>query len=66
MARKEWTGEQFEEAVSKAAALAFHALTTDHQPFKQWYLEQIVVALGFDPEHFEKTTGHKYKRGIAP
>jgi hypothetical protein len=61
-----WTGEQFEAACAKAAELAFNALTTDGAHHKQWYLEQIVRALGLDPEHFEKTTGITYERGIAP
>lgn len=66
MIRPTWTGEQFEAANAKAVEIAFNAPTTDGARHKQWYLEQIIRALGMDPEHFEKTTGIEYERWIAP
>lgn len=64
--RLQWTAEQFEEANRAAAELALMALLTDGAHHKQWYLERIVETLGLDFDHFEKDTGYKVERGIAP
>jgi hypothetical protein len=66
MKRLKWSGEQFERHCKKAAELAFHGLTTDGDHHKQWYLEQIVRELGFNPEEFVVATELHWEPGIAP
>ena len=56
-------------AISKASHLAIEGLRTDGGHHKQWYLEQILAALGWDMEEFfedEIEINPFYRKGIAP
>jgi len=53
----------------KAAELCAEALMTDGAHHKQWYLEEILKALGFDLDAYEKYVTAKdihWERGIPP
>lgn len=44
--------------------LAVEGLLTDGGHHKQWYIEQMLKALGFDVDELEKK--YAFERGIAP
>ena len=49
--------------------LAITALETQERHHVQWYLEKILVELGFDPEEIrrqEQKYGYDWEPGIAP
>ena len=46
--------------------LAISGLLTDGEHHKQWYLEQILTALGYNLDDLRKEKGYDWDIGIAP
>jgi hypothetical protein len=55
---------EIEEQNYNAKLMVMDALLTDGAQHKQWYLERILEAIGYDPETLHSDL--KWERGIAP
>jgi hypothetical protein len=55
---------EIDEQNYNAKLLVMDALLTDGVHHKQWYLERVLEALGYDPETLHADL--QWERGIAP